>query len=702
MRLSGVLSNAVRIISAIAMLALVLISIFVYHVNVFSLLIFFAFILCYVLLPGLFLIKAFGFSSGQLSADLLISFFLGWGLVLAEYFLTWHIHTRLLLYGLGPILSLCCICFIILHRNETRSRLSSIHPLHISAAFFLFLALLMGYVFVSTQYRYMSPDFADTVFVSIDIDKAYQMSLIGSLSHGYPLVDPLVAYRIVHYHIFSQILEAVPVMLFGLTPDFMVMSAAPYMTFGLVGLSTYSMFRYFCKRQDRIGVYALSFLLANMFVGKDIWTSYILRMFLTNDNHGGFAAPCMIAAVITVGVYFKNTAAKDKAVSLAFLTIITMVLTGIKAPIGLVLVCGIVGTFILGAILRKVPFIKGSLPAVLSFAGFFIVYKFILALDGTSGASFDSLLSPGHIASACFWKDPLTALMKEHGIPVPVRLMVVFAAFTVLFFTIYFLAFAIGYLRELVLVIGGKKEYDFAKVTVYAAAFAGYAAMILLKYSGHSEYYFGFSALIFGPLIAFWFFEDKDQITSKAMKGLFRISAVWFFALIFITSVTFSGFYASNYPTMKKHADPAATDYNPYKSLSHNEYEAMKWIRENTPEDALIATQMYTSEPKGEFYSTNNRWDHCHFLYAAYSVRNYYLEGSGFTFNKNENDERREMISNTDCLFDPDSERRGENARELGVTYVVVTQKIYPTPDLSSADYEKVFSNEDIDIYKVN
>ena len=52
----------------------------------------------------------------------------------------------------------------------------------------------------------------------MSLDKGYQMGLIGSLSHGYPLVDPHVAGRLVHYHIFSQILLAVPVRLFGLTP----------------------------------------------------------------------------------------------------------------------------------------------------------------------------------------------------------------------------------------------------------------------------------------------------------------------------------------------------------------------------------------------------------------------------------------------------------------------------------------------------
>ena len=57
--------------------------------------------------------------------------------------------------------------------------------------------------------------------------------------------------------------------------------------------------------------------------------------------------------------------------------------------------------------------------------------------------------------------------------------------------------------------------------------------------------------------------------------------------------------------------------------------------------------------------------------------------------------------ASSEKLFDPDNEMRGDDARELDVDYVVVTQKIYPTPDLSSEDYEKVFSNDDIDIYKV-
>ena len=53
-------------------------------------------------------------------------------------------------------------------------------------------------------------------------------------------------------------------------------------------------------------------------------------------------------------------------------------------------------------------------------------------------------------------------------------------------------------------------------------------------------------------------------------------------------------------------------------------------------------------------------------------------------------------------VFDPENEDRADLARELGVEYVMVTQKIDKTPDLSSADYEEVFSNKDIEIYKVN
>ena len=685
-----------RIISAIAMLAVVLVSLTVYHANAVGLLLFFAFIAFYMLLPGMLIVRLCRFSAGHASAGLLISFFAGWALVVLEYFITQATGPKIMLYALGPVLSALYICLAAGSRRGTML-IRKVSLKDVPAAFYLFMAFLMAYVFMFTQLQYLSPEHAQNIYVSLD--KTYQMSLIGSLSHGYPLADPLVAGRIVHYHIFSQVLLAVPVMLVGMSPEFLVMSCTPYMTTALMGLSMYAMFRCFCKRQDRAGVYALSFILANVFIGRSIDASYMFRMLFINENYAGFSAACIIACVIILNVYFRQTGTGEKAASCALLTVLTMLLTGIKAPLGLVLAGGLIGTFLLGIILRRVSFKEALMPTLFPSAGFFFVYQFLLALNGSNGVGGDSIFSFGKIVGVCFWKSGVTKILKGMGVPSSLRMVLIMGLFLVFFFTAYALPFAVGYIRELILVVKGDKEYDFARVTVYASAFVGFVAMMLLRYSGHSQVYFGVATLIFAPLIVFWFFEDREDITSKAVKALLVLSKVWFFAVLIATTATLAMCYWDTVPGMMKHADPAST-YNKYKSMSAEEYEAMKWIKANTPEDALLATQMYKSTG-GKDYSVVNRWHHCHFYYAAYSVRNYYLEGSGYTFTDVEAEERREMIKNTDRLYDPENDARGDEARALGVDYVVVTQRVYPTPDLSSADYEKVFTNEDVDIYKV-
>lgn len=695
MKASKGLSSALRISGTIAMLAMVLVSLAVYHADAGRLLLFLAYIVFWVLLPGLLIVRLSGFSAGHMSADLLVSFFAGWSLIVAEYFIAQSTGSNALLYAGGLLLSGAYIWLIAARRREPL--LAKMSFKRVPASFFLFMALLMGYVFMFTQFQYLAPQYAQNVHVSLD--KAYQMCLIGSLSHGYPLVDPLVAGKLVHYHIFSQILMAVPVMLFGMSPDFLVMSCTPYLTVSLMGLSVYALFRRMCKRKERAGIYSLSFILANLFIGRSISASYMFRMLLINENYAGFSCACIVACVIAIDVYFKTDRKRCKYAALILATVLTMVMTGIKAPLGLVLAGGLVGTFLLGLILRRISFKEALLPTVLCSAGFYSVFRILLALDGSNGVGGDSIIGFGKIVGVCFWKSGVTAALKDMGVPSSLRICAVFALFLACFFTIYLLPFAVGYIRELVLVIGGKKEYDFMKVAVYASALVGFIAMMLLRYTGHSQVYFGVPTAVFAPLIAFWLFEDVESMKSKAMKGLVMVCRVWFFAALIVTTATLAMCVRDTLPAVSKHADPAS-NYNKYTTLSAGEYEAMMWIKENVPEDALLATQMYKSTG-GDDYSVANRWHHCHFMYSAYSVRNYYLEGSGYTFTDVEAEERREMIKATDRLYDPENEARGDDARDMGVSYVVVTKKIYPASDLSSDDYTKVFSNEDIDIYKV-
>ena len=697
MRSSEVLKNCIRIISTIALAAMVLVSVVVYHTSAVRMLIFFAYLVFYVQLPGALLCRLFCIKTGHYSSDLLLSFFSGWAVTVGIYFLTDASGFSALLLSAGPVMSVIYIIQIIRDRSAI-DRLNRFSPFRVPAAFYVFIVLLMAFVMLTTQYLYMSPEIASRTYVSMD--KAYEMGLISQLAQDFPLRNPWVAGRIVHYHIFTQILLAVPVKLFGLTADFAVMTSNPLMTVYVFGLALYSSFRYFSKRPERAGLYSLSFILAHMFVAREPYASYMFRILLTNDNYAGHAVAGAVIWVILLDVCLKSTDRRSyvRAGQCIITGLLMMLLTGIKAPVGLVMLGALIGTLILAAIMRKMK-LRCVAYAILSFAGFYIVYKLIIGSDGTSGIGGESIFGFGDVAGLSFWKSGLTGMMKAAGIPTIVIFAVIFAVFTVFFFSIYLLPFLIGYIRELVLVLKGEKDYDIARVTVYAAAFVGFTLMMLLSYYGHSQIYFGTVTVMFAPLIAFWFFEDTESGSAAWMQILRKLSYVCFCVVLAVSAAVLAWHYVTLVPGAVKHAN-ADSKYNKYMSLSAQEYEAVNWIHDNLEDDSLIATQMYASVSYDK-YNVENRWHSVHFLYASYSGRRFYLEGSGFTFSFDEIETKAEMELNEKQLFEPENPDRGELARELGVTHVMITKKIHPVGDLSNSDYKLIYSNNDVDLYEV-
>lgn len=691
-------SDIARILCAVAVIAMALISFIVYKASIASMLIFVFFFVFYVQLPGFLVTGLIKADYGHLSAKLLISSFAGWALSVALYFITDLIGTNILLYCAGPLLSILYL-YMLYNKRLEPSLYGKLKPSKRSAAFCIAIVILMAYIFLNTQFVYLSPEYSQNIMTRID--KAYQSGMIGSLSHGYPLKNPWVYGIIGHYHLFTHMMLSEMISIFGLTPDFLAMSASPYLSVYFIGLSFYAMFRHFCRRDDRAGLYTLSVLLSNMFIARTPVSSYLFRVLLINDNHGGFGISCLIACVIMTDIYFKDkrSVLKDRLPLLALAAVFYILLTGIKAPVAVVLIGGVIGTWLLGLILRQIRF-KESFPFVISAViGFTLVFTLLIGSNNATEAGDSSMFRFGKMTNICFWKDGLIAALKSIGIPSQIRLLAILAVFFLFYFTIYALPFAFGYVREFCLVISKKKPFSFAVVLIYAAALVGFVLMMFLNYNGHSQVYFGTVTTTFAPLIAFRFFEDFLDMRSKAMKVTCKACTVWFFTVIIATSVTLAIDMKDMLPEAAAHADPT-TEYNPYMCLSADEYEATQWLKNNTPEDSVIATQMYASVPK-EDYEYDLRWNNCHFMYATYSDRQFYLEGSGFSLEDSQADLRLEMIKNTDALYDPDNEERGDKARSLGVTHVMVTKKIYPTPDLSSGDYKLVFSNDDIDIYEV-
>lgn len=693
---SKITSNILRVISTIAVFAMLLTAILVYHASAAGLFIFLLFIVFYVQLPGCLIASFFKICLDEASSNWLISLFLGWALVVFEYFVSDIIGTSILLYAIGPAFSICYIinCF----RNSKKSLSLTFNPLRVPVGLYIAAVVLLLYILLSTQFIYMNPALSDSIFVSTD--KAYQMGLINAIVRGFPLANPWVSGRIVNYHIFTQILYAIPVKLFGLTSDFMIMSCSPFFTAYTLSLSFYSMFRHFCTNKERAGLYTLTIILSNMFIAKTATSSYLFRIAFINDNFGGFGVASSIACILVLDEIMKQRS-EGSFNYLQWIPLIALIMltTGIKAPIALVLVGGIIGTWLLAIIMREID-IKSIVPVSIIVVAFLFIYKFLLSGSGSSGSGGGSIFGFAKLNGICYWKSSLIDFLCSHGVPPMMRLAIIMAVYLAFFFSAFLLPFFIGYIRELVLILGKKKPFNFTRVVIYATAFVGLVMSLILRYTGHSQIYFALILIGFAPLIAYWFFEEvATDTSSKWMLFIKKLSLVIFISTLIVSSATLIKDMTSHVSNAKNHSEPTA-QFNYYKSINSDEYQAMIWLKENTPSDALVSTHQYSTVSPSS-YSYDNRWANCHFMYATYSNRNFFIEGSGFSLGSDEVDIRKKYIESNEKLFDPSNDNRGNDAKELGITYVVVTKSIRNLPDLDGCGYEKCFSNNSIDIYNV-
>ena len=693
------LQNALKLLCLIAAAAMWLIAVLVYGAPVPYMLIAAGFFVFYVLLPGLFLVSRAGFRGNHLSTDIALGIFAGWGFNVLLYFISDAIPGDILLYAGGPLLSLVYIYELYTKRQSPlvvkRFRFSKL-PLSCC----IFALIVMFYCMNSVQFHYMSPALAD--FTVMNSDKAYHLGLINSLSHDYPMQSPWVSNRYITYHIFSEVLLSIPVRLFSVPSDFMMLSFGPIFNTCTFSISLYSFLREMAGRADRAGVYCLLLILSNIYISRNETTSLAFRFVLENDNSSGYGIAAMLMTVVVFKKWYEAYSDKDPSRYrlCAALLASVMLLTGIKGPMGAVIAAALWGTVLLGIILRKVS-PKTMIPLLIVTAGFVFIYKTILNGRGVSNATGSSIIAFATVSDIAFWKKPLIAAMQAAGIPVPLRLAVVLIVFVVFFLTIFFVPFCIGYVRELILVLSGRKPYEPHRVLVYAACAVGFILMLLLNYSGHSQVYFGFVTVFLAPLVAYWFIEDMEagRDTSKAARYTLNITVTLMAATLVVTTITLTSYMSGLVGQAVKATNLHRTP-DKYMSISNDEYDAMVWLNENTDNDALLAADRYYSVPLDK-YAVDNRWDNRFFLYAVYSNRFTYITGSGYNIPDREYELRREMINTNKQLYDPENEDRGNLARELGVDYVIVSKRFTDVGDLSNKDYEKCYSNDDVDIYKI-
>ena len=696
---ASLINNLSRLLCLLAAFVICAVSVLVYRASLVGLLLLVLFCITYIQIPGLYIIRKAGLHEKHISTFLSFGLFTGWCFQILIYFLNDLLPSDILLYISGPLISFLYLLRLI-RDTDYHSVFKEINISKLSPAFCIFAVLVLFYCSAGVQYNYMSPSVAD--FTIMNSDKAYHIGLINSLSHDYPMQSPWVSGRYITYHIFSEIILSIPVRLFSAPADFMMLSFGPLWTALVISLSVYCFYREMSSVPKRAGVYSLLLMLSNIYITRDANTSLAFKFALENDNSSGYGVAATLISLVAFKKWYESFKANspEKWKYFALFTAFIMLTTGIKGPMGAVIIASALGTILLGVVLRKVS-PKALVPVLVSSAGFVFVYKTVLNGRGTQNATGESIFAFAKIADIAFWKKPLVETLKAMGLSTGMRLGIVMLVFLVFFFTIYFLPFCIGYIREVFLVISGKKPYEPYRVIVYAACAVGFLLMMVMNYAGHSQVYFGLVTVFLAPMVALWFIEDleRNRDSSKASKVLLRIVVSVMSISMIITSATLADYMMERIDGAISGANINRTP-NKYMSISNEEYKAMIWLSENTEKDALLATDRYYSVSP-EKYNVENRWDNRFFLYSDYSNRFTYISGSGYNIPDSDYELRKEMIDTNKKLYDVTNEKRGDLARELGVDYVVVSKRFTEVEDLSNKDYKKCYSNNEIDIYEI-
>ena len=246
------------------------------------------------------------------------------------------------------------------------------------------------------------------------------------------------------------------------------------------------------------------------------------------------------------------------------------------------------------------------------------------------------------------------------------------------------------------------------KLMLYAGLLGGFAAFFLFDHEAMSQMYFAFLGLLCADALAVQNLPGFLAFCARHKKAVSLMcrGAVALLALVgFVTGLcTMVQMVRETVPVMTR----AQADDSWDLPLTAAEQQAMEWIQQNVPQDALLATNRTHTGKALEGLSN---------VYSGLCGRQFYMES--FKYAKSNlgvpEEEIFQRVEEMKALFGPDmtAEQAAGFCREKGIDYIVysrqaarygwdVTEQVQPcvfSTDVP-AGFEAVFENEDVVIFQ--
>ncbi len=643
---------------------------------------FLLYLVVYILLPGL-LLSVFLFPRAVLCwrRRLLLSFYAGAVALVGEFYLLCAFGAPDAIAYVNPLLSLVMLAAARGRlRGKTtalRARFSGVPERNLD--FLLVFAAAFGIAVLSFSRQLASPQ---NYMIQ---DYYWHMGNVGSLASEQPLGNFHIAGAGFKYHYFADLLLAAGKRIFGWSAWTAVVPAVVLYVPLLSALAFSELITIKNKYLKTLVCVALmrgASLLGNF----DLYEQHLF----TNVNGVGVALPGLICAALLVQQQRRDPTAATAGLfagRCVLLAALAALLTGLKGPFGVLLLAGYAGYLLLCVLSGNAPGRRSWLLLAAVAAGFAAVY--LPLLSGASSAEVSFSLN-GLFGTAVLCAPLAQAAAAARG---GLLARAVMAVPSLLY---YLGVFGAGYLlclAQMLRAVLGKRRLGERCMLFGMLAAAGITAAYIFTLGNANQLYFLMGAAPFAAAVA----VDECRGIGKHVGA--RAKKVLLSAAVALLCVSIAGgLYRSEKGIRRAWISSIFTAQRGGDYISDELYDGLMYIREETPADALVATDKRSEGQNG----TN-----LYFLVSAYGERACFLEGYDYDYGRCgvSAAQLRQLIQTNNALYAAGTAQQEKYniARSAGINYIFVHRQDGQALTFEDGEYfTAVFQNSAVAVFAVN
>ncbi|SHJ27885.1 hypothetical protein [Pseudobutyrivibrio xylanivorans] len=618
----------------------------------------------------------------KFSTRLLAGFFIGFTYMAALYLIESLTGINGIIMSAGPVTSAIGIfCYFKNDRPSIYNASEHFRWTYVIIFGFIYLVSMLNF-----QFKYLFALSGASTQVYHDV--LFHTGNIVSLSHSFPNTDIRIEGLTFYYHYFYELIFAMSKHIFRIDAFRLylngnaIICAFP-LTMAMVtlgerirGVKEVTPLRYFfyCSGLLASGIAMLPLVV----VGGRLPVSWLGNHIFSNINAMGLALSLtMLVIDVLAEIWYDKLVFKN----LILLFILSVAATGFKGTTATMLVGITWAVFVIEWIITKNFHLQKLLYNVALTLGFILTYITVTVGLNPSGANnramvvtAEGTLEAGRVGQL-FTKLGLD-YMAFPWVVIAVILSIIcilgpcvitFVAFTVEKFTTLIKEGVIGDI------------FDWFAIGMVLMGVIGFSAVSV---PGLSQGYF---VLTSAGLL---FYCSVRYMIGHRMDFFYKVMHFWFAVGTVLLAVDVVYFC---YADVKQNAVYKQEAGDRADMVSAETMEAYLWIRDNTPEDSVIAVDRLSEKQENDYRSI-------YFYASAFAERQCYLEG--YDYSDVAADQVEAKLSMNEKFYSEDFYEADAALEVAGVDYLVVTKQEHPDYKAASSNLKLVFNNSEVMIYK--